>query len=298
MAVEQPVFVFAPGAWHGPECFRLVQNKLHAKGYETRRVTYPSVGAEPPNKGLADDAAALRAEIQGLADQGRQVIVVVHSYGGLVGAEATPGLGFKQRKAEGKAGGVTLLVYLSAFVTPKGASILNMLGGKPMDWMDFQVSHSRRRNRLDLLGHLGYCPYTTLADALDRVREYLSKAQRKFSTTMSLPTYRERPWRISSTSLLLCSATKSLTSPGRTWTACTCSVTMTRLSCPRFRRCWRPSWVRPQFRGPARPPIHHFYRSRTTWWKAWYMAPRRFRRGYESIHRGRGRGWQIIFKSE
>lgn len=145
MASEQPVFVLAPGAWHGPECFRIVQDKLQAKGYETRAVTYPSVGAEPPNKGLADDAAALRAEIQALADQGRQVIVVVHSYGGLVGAEATQGLGFKQRKANGKTGGVTLLVYLSAFVTPKGGSIMGMLGGKPLEWMDIQVSHCPRR---------------------------------------------------------------------------------------------------------------------------------------------------------
>lgn len=141
MATEQPVFVFAPGAWHGPDCFHLVQDRLQAKGYETHGVTYPSVGAEPPNKGLADDAAALRAEIVKHADKGRQVIVVVHSYGGLVGAEATPGLGFKQRKAKGKTGGVTLLVYLAAFVTPKGQSILSMLGGKPLDWMDVQVRH-------------------------------------------------------------------------------------------------------------------------------------------------------------
>lgn len=140
MASEQkPVFVFAPGAWHSPECYRLVQDKLEAQGYETHGVVYPSVGAEPPNKGLADDAAALRAEIVKHVDQGRRVIVVVHSYGGLVGAEATPGLGFKQREAEGKAGGVTLLVYLAAFVTPKGMSITAMIGGKPLEWMDFQV---------------------------------------------------------------------------------------------------------------------------------------------------------------
>lgn len=158
MAAEQPVYVLAPGAWHGPECFDLVREKLKAKGYETRAVTYPSVGAEPPNKGLADDAAALRAEIQTLADQGRQVIVVVHSYGGLVGAEATQGLGFKQRKAEGKAGGVALLVYLSAFVTPKGASILGMLGGNPLEWMDVQVSHDSkcRRDCCCLGGTLGF----------------------------------------------------------------------------------------------------------------------------------------------
>jgi pimeloyl-ACP methyl ester carboxylesterase len=140
-STDKPVFVLAPGAWHTPDCFQTTQDELHAQGWETRAVTYPSVGAEPPNKGLFDDAAAVRAEIQTLADQGRQVIVVVHSYGGLVGAEAVKGLGYKQRKAEGKTGGVTLLVYLAAFVTPRGASILKMLGGQPLPWMSFQVSN-------------------------------------------------------------------------------------------------------------------------------------------------------------
>ncbi|CAN8103534.1 unnamed protein product [Discula destructiva] len=135
---ERPVFVLAPGAWHTPDCFEILEDKLHAQGYETAAVAYPSVGAEPPTKGLYDDAAAVRAEIEVHAGQGRQVIIVVHSYGGLVGAEAVKGLGYKQRQAEGKKGGVTLLVYLAAFVTPKGLSITKMLGGEPLPWMNIQ----------------------------------------------------------------------------------------------------------------------------------------------------------------
>ncbi|KAI7779332.1 hypothetical protein LA080_001003 [Diaporthe eres] len=115
-ANAQPVFVLAPGAWHTPDCYQLVQDKLHAQGWETRAVAYPSVGAEPPTKGAFDDAAAVRAEVQALVDQGRQVILVGHSYGGFVICEASKGLGYKQRKAEGKEGGIVLLVFLSAFV--------------------------------------------------------------------------------------------------------------------------------------------------------------------------------------
>lgn len=136
-----PVFVFAPGAWHQPDCFQLVRDKLEAQSHQTTAVAYPSVGAEPPNKGLFDDAAAVRAELERLSDgEGKQVILVVHSYGGLVGAEAVKGLGYKQRQQEGKKGGVVLLVYLAAFVTPKGMSILKMLGGQPLPWMNFKVS--------------------------------------------------------------------------------------------------------------------------------------------------------------
>lgn len=281
MATEKPVFVFAPGAWHDPGCFSLVQDKLHAQGYDTRGVTYPSVGAEPPTKGLADDAAALRAEIEALADKGRQVIVVVHSYGGLVGAEAVPNLGFKQRRAAGKAGGVTLLVYVTAFVTPKGASILSMLGGKPLGWMDVQVSKSNsawlaKASRIQLpFGFvIGF-----LANALRRVSGYSPRTPRRFSTTMSLPTCRRMPWPTSSTSPPRCLATRSLISPGRIWTACTCSATTTKLSCPWSRSSWRNSWARLRSHGPARPPIHHFSRSRTTLWRACCMASRRSRRG-------------------
>lgn len=136
----QPVFVLAPGAWHTPDCYQNVQDRLHAQGWETRAVAYPSVGAEPPTKGAFDDAAAVRAEVQALVDQGRQVIVVGHSYGGLVISEASKDLGYKQRQAEGKAGGIILLVYLTAFVVPKGLSLIKMLGGNPLPWMDFQVS--------------------------------------------------------------------------------------------------------------------------------------------------------------
>lgn len=150
-ANAQPVFVLAPGAWHTPDCYQIVQDKLHAQGLETRAVAYPSVGAEPPTKGAFDDAAAVRAEVQALADQGRQVILVGHSYGGFVICEASKGLGYKQRKAEGKEGGIVLLVFLSAFVVPKGLSLIKMLGGNPLPWMDFQVSTIYSRSHFLLL---------------------------------------------------------------------------------------------------------------------------------------------------
>ncbi|KAH7124689.1 Alpha/beta hydrolase fold-1 [Dactylonectria macrodidyma] len=88
------------------------------RGWETDAVTYPSVGAEPPTKGIPDDAAALRNVLEALADQGKQIVLVVHSYGGLVGANAVRGLGYEQRQKEGKAGGIITFLYLTAFVTP------------------------------------------------------------------------------------------------------------------------------------------------------------------------------------
>ncbi|KAH7231344.1 Alpha/beta hydrolase fold-1 [Fusarium redolens] len=138
---RKPTIVFAPGAWHSPDSFRLVRNALQARGWETDAVTYPSVGAEPPTKGIPDDAAALRNVLDDLANQGKQIVLVVHSYGGLVGANAVPGLGYEQRQKEGKAGGIVTFLYLAAFVTPVGQSILKLLGGRWLPWMRVEGSY-------------------------------------------------------------------------------------------------------------------------------------------------------------
>lgn len=163
MSSVKPTIVFAPGAWHTANCFDPARNALTARGWTVEAVEYPSVGAEPPTKGLSDDAAAVRETLQRLADEGKPIVLVVHSYGGLVGANAVEGLGYKQRAKQGKTGGVIMFVYLAAFVTPLGKSIIEMLGGQPLPWMNFQVStcstsafhggHPGLQNKMTLLTH-------------------------------------------------------------------------------------------------------------------------------------------------
>ncbi|KAK1451938.1 hypothetical protein CMEL01_06512 [Colletotrichum melonis] len=131
---SKPVIVLTPGAWHSPEHFRDLRDELHTRGWETRGVRHHSVGSEPPNKGLYDDAAATAAVLQELAEQGRQIVLVAHSYGGLAAAEGAKGFGIKQRAAEGKPGGVITLMYLAAFVGQKGQSILSMTGNVYPPW--------------------------------------------------------------------------------------------------------------------------------------------------------------------
>ncbi|KAK8052284.1 hypothetical protein PG993_003669 [Apiospora rasikravindrae] len=164
----KPTIVFGPGAWHMARCFDTIRASLQAKGWETEAVEYPSVveadkHAEALNRGDVDakglpgldaDAAATRDVLRRLCDEGKEVVLVVHSYGGLVGANAlgapadwnAPGgstqpasevekFGLRHRQAAGQPGGVILYVYLAAFVTPKGGSIYNMLGGNWLPWM-------------------------------------------------------------------------------------------------------------------------------------------------------------------
>ncbi|KAK0370991.1 hypothetical protein CLIM01_11641 [Colletotrichum limetticola] len=139
-AATLPTVVFTPGAWHGPQSFDLVRAGLTLKGYESEAITLPSVGAEPATVGLEQDAAVLRSTIETLADAGKEVVVVVHSYGGMVGGNAIEGLGYKQRAANNEKGGVIMLVYLAAFAAPNATSLLDMLSGEYLPWMRVEVS--------------------------------------------------------------------------------------------------------------------------------------------------------------
>ncbi|KAK1687607.1 Alpha/beta hydrolase fold-1 [Colletotrichum godetiae] len=131
---SKPVIVLTPGAWHSPEHFQDFRDELHTRGWETHGVRNQSVGSEPPTKGLYDDAAATAAVLQELADQGKQIVLIAHSYGGLAAAEGVKGFGIKQRTAEGKPGGVIMFVYLAAFVGQKGQSILSLTGDVYPPW--------------------------------------------------------------------------------------------------------------------------------------------------------------------
>ncbi|KAH8879964.1 alpha/beta-hydrolase [Thozetella sp. PMI_491] len=145
--------VFAPGAWHQPSCFDKLRNSLHVRGWATEAVEYGTVGAEPPNKHMSEDAAAIRAVLTRLSDEGKEIVLVVHSYGGIAGANAVEGLGWQQRAKEGKTGGVTMFVYLAAFVTPLGKSIKEMLGGQFLPWMKFDGNYSYVENPEQVFYH-------------------------------------------------------------------------------------------------------------------------------------------------
>lgn len=146
MAVKNtPIYVFVPGAWHTPDTFDGICDLLSKRGYDSEAIALSSVGAaEPTKSGLHADIAHTKGVLRVLADQGRQIIVVMHSYGGMVGAGAVEGLEYAQRSKTGQLGGVIMMVWLAAFVTPKGKSVIDMLGGNWLPWMLLSVCISRR----------------------------------------------------------------------------------------------------------------------------------------------------------
>lgn len=142
-AAQKPTIVFSHGAWQTAAGYDNFAKKLNGLGFPTEVVPLPSVGGtKSPLPGVPEDVAAVQGALTKHADAGEDIILLCHSYGGMVGSNAVQGLDYASRKAEGKKGGVILTVYLSAFMVPKGKSLLDMLGGQPLPWMSVEVSSS------------------------------------------------------------------------------------------------------------------------------------------------------------
>jgi hypothetical protein len=81
-----------------------------------KTLTLLSVGG-PTSTTVADDAAYIQKNyLDDLNFQGREVVVVMHSYRGTPGTESVKGRTRRDIAVQGKKGGVVALVYMAAFV--------------------------------------------------------------------------------------------------------------------------------------------------------------------------------------
>ncbi|MCJ1414016.1 hypothetical protein MMC32_000341 [Xylographa parallela] len=99
---------------------------MPAVGLKTR----PREGAPPS---MYADAAFIAAEVETLADEGKYVVLIAHSYGGLPATESTKGLGKEERRRKGKKGGIVALAYMTAIVPAVGVSAIGVLAGLPQE---------------------------------------------------------------------------------------------------------------------------------------------------------------------
>ncbi|KAF9886777.1 hypothetical protein FE257_011154 [Aspergillus nanangensis] len=149
-----PTILLAPGAWHSSTCFRQLQLHLDALNYPNETVDHPSIGAEPPTKSLDDDVHNLRRALSRLIDEEEKSVVLLgHSYGGVVISNASEGFGLAQRQQQGKQGGIEVVVYLAAFVLGKGTSLFDGLGRKWAWWMSFEGEYCYSSNERQIFYH-------------------------------------------------------------------------------------------------------------------------------------------------
>ncbi|KAI0147319.1 Alpha/Beta hydrolase protein [Xylariaceae sp. FL1272] len=123
-----PAIVLVPGAFGTPAGFDKLRPYLD--GFQTFAGPYPSCESEDPmNATCIDDISSLRGILESLLEEGRDLVIVAHSYGGVVSGGATKGLDIVSRQAQGYNNGVIGVVYIAGNITLDGETLLEAVGG-------------------------------------------------------------------------------------------------------------------------------------------------------------------------
>ncbi|KAL8790164.1 MAG: hypothetical protein Q9195_006491 [Heterodermia aff. obscurata] len=122
-----PAIVLVHGGFSHPGVYSAFLSALSQAGFVARCPHLPTSFDNPSRKGsLEDDIAAVRKEITELAQDGRSIIVLAHSWGGFVTAEAvSPELYHPAASTSNSKGGIVHLIYLSALMLEPGFSAMD-----------------------------------------------------------------------------------------------------------------------------------------------------------------------------
>lgn len=133
--MSKPTVVFLPGAWLPQSTYASFLQALEQAGYPICYVSYPS--CDSASADCQWDATTIRDQaIKPLIeDQGKDIVVLMHSYASMPGASATRGYSKTDRKRNGQAGGILALICIGAFLVPEGLSCAGLQGGKLPDWI-------------------------------------------------------------------------------------------------------------------------------------------------------------------
>jgi len=108
---------------------------FQSRGYAFVTVSLPTITRKPgPLPTMYDDAAHINSTVSKLADQGRDVVVVGHSYGGIPTTESLKGVVKKERLQAGKKGGVVRVGYVAGLVPEVGGAASSVMADAPMDY--------------------------------------------------------------------------------------------------------------------------------------------------------------------
>ncbi|KAL3478498.1 alpha/beta-hydrolase [Aspergillus californicus] len=189
MSLSKPTILLIPGAWHRGSTFEPVAALLRTQGYPAETLTLLSAGG-PTSTTVADDAAYIQKRyLDDLISQGKEVVVVMHSYAGIPGTDSVKGRTRRDIAAQGRKGGVVALVYMAALLISAGQSVASTLpDGAAASMMTFE-------------GEKSYCidPIPKFYNDLDEhtarkhAAELVYHAKPSFYTPLSYETYRDVP---------------------------------------------------------------------------------------------------------
>ncbi|KAI0204930.1 Alpha/beta hydrolase fold-1 [Astrocystis sublimbata] len=203
--MSKPYILLATGSFAMASLYDDFVARVKARGYDMRALQLATVGLAPgkgrdtPPATLYDDAALIAKEVEILADAGREVVLVAHSYGGMPATESTKGLTVKERQKQGKKGGIVRLAYMTVILTSPGYNSVDCLPPSddgPMTlpdedgWFHFvDPEHSASKTFSDL----------SKEDGLRWQSQFALHSAVSFTNTLTHPGYKDVP-----VSYLLC----------------------------------------------------------------------------------------------
>ncbi|RAK95918.1 alpha/beta hydrolase, partial [Aspergillus ibericus CBS 121593] len=115
-----PTIILVHGAWHAPAAYQPFISVLESHGFTVHAPLLPScahslTSTQTQLPSLPDDVTCIRNLITTLTNQGHRILMLLHSYGGIVGTDAiTRDLTYPDRQSRGQPGGVLHPTYLYA----------------------------------------------------------------------------------------------------------------------------------------------------------------------------------------
>lgn len=135
-----PTLVLIHGSWHRPSCYSKITKLLEQHNLKCICVALPST-QDNPNATFKDDLDAACEAISNEVTQGRDVVVVSHSYGGVVGNSAIKGFARQDEESQllqsqsPASGHVTGLILIASGFSFTGLSFMDpFLGHPPPGW--------------------------------------------------------------------------------------------------------------------------------------------------------------------
>ena len=151
----RPTILLIPGAWFPSSAYNSFLHAVRNAGYQTECASYPSLNPKDPRNTdtTADTSFVIKNYLIPLIEiEQKDVVIVMHSYGGIPGSSAATGFGKAARQQRGRRGGVVGLVHSSGFVLPEGLSCADGQGGSLPPWIKENYVRLNRSNRSTNVG--------------------------------------------------------------------------------------------------------------------------------------------------
>lgn len=132
--------IIVPGSFSPAFFYNDMVSNLKDAGLEAAVYDLPSANRKTPQEAasLVDDAEFFHQKASALTKQGKQVVLVAHSYGGLVASQCVEGLSKAERP--GQAGFVQRIIYLTSVIPRLGQSLQSLMGTLLPEFIKIDVS--------------------------------------------------------------------------------------------------------------------------------------------------------------